>query len=606
MRLLFFIPILIAGISGAETPLFDFEQPAFIDRGYRVKDHALIHDGQGFHLFYTRGALDADRDPSLGHATSPDLRHWRIEAPVLTLPLATWADRSIWAPQILPADQMPPAWRPAGESWAMLFTGVNEAGSQSIGLAWSDDLLQWTVEPAPIYSPGDWAEWSESAWADCRDPFTFTVGDSIFLLATTRLADGHAALALAAAPLDAGAAPLFADRGPLLISPDAGALESPQLKRVTGSDDWWLFLTRGGVYGTSVLRAAEFRGPWDLASAVKLDEGAAPELNGFDAAQLQETGFEVPATAMVFSRHENYFEWGRYNYAIQFDLLDFAPLPDTPLLLNRQGLPGWRTEAIPGLDGPDAWLHAPTFEDNPMARGAAEASGFGGHSWLNSFEDYQSVTGGIASHVGDSLGAAAVGTLHSPSFTVTGERLDWRIGGAGSPDSCWLVLRLDSDGRTRFKATPPGGAGLPLVAGAWDTRSLLGLKARLEIVDMAKGPGGFIALDHLIWSDADPAAALPPLIPPDSPGFTLLDLPPNPLVGASPELELTLLIEQPGRYRVALYDIRGRRLRGLGGGTLSAGTRSFRAASDGLPAGLYLLRISGPGGALSRKIVLLR
>jgi hypothetical protein len=442
----------------------------------------------------------------------------------------------------------------------------------------------------------------------------FAAGDSVYLLTTTRLTDGRAALALAVAPLAAGQSPDFMDQGPLLISPDGGALESPQLKRIEGSELWWLFLTRGGVYGTSVLSAADFRGPWELAAAVKLDEGAAPELNAFEGTQLQETGFPPASTALLFSRHENYFEWGRYNYAIQFDLLDFDPTLDLPQLLNQQGLQGWTSWTIPGLDGPDAWLHAPTFEDNPMARGADESSGYTGHSWLSSFEDYQSVTGGIASHVGDSLGAAAVGALRSPLFTVTGERLDFLIGGAGSPDSCWVALRSAANGAELFRTAPPGGAGtgvaggegLPLTARAWDTRTLLGLAVNLEVIDLAQGPGGFIALDEIIWSDADPDSALPPSIPPSTLGFSLSSRPANPWLPAQGALRLGLLVEVPGPYLIQLHDPRGRRVGQLAAGDLARGVHHFTAEGGKLPSGLYLLRIGGPRGGTALKVVLLR
>lgn len=609
------IILLSAVSSGADTPLFDFEQPVFIERGYRVKDHALVHDGARFHLFHIRGALDADSDPSFGHAVSEDLRRWEHLTPVLPVPAGTAATRSIWAPQVLPAGRLPAAWRPAGAVWAMFFTGVNDAGSQSICLAWSSDLTDWTPEPQAVYQPGTWADWSAAAWADCRDPFLFAAGDSLFLLVTARHADGRAALALAACDSQEAGPPRFSDRGPLILSTDGGALESPQLlfdeADATGAGPCRLFVTRGGVFGTSVLPAASFRGPWDLGLGLKIDEGAAPELNRFAPSLLEAAGMApVPESALLFSRHENYYEWDRYNYAIQFDLL-IIPETGVPQILDRQGLAGWDAS---GAAVPSAFAYAPTFEDNPMARGAAVSSGYLGHSWLSSFEAYRSVTGGVASQVGDSLGAAAMGRLRSPEFTVTGERLDFRIGGAGHPDSCWLSLRLAPDGDSRFRTTPPGGPGsgvpggegLPLQARAWDTRSIQGQRAYLEIVDGARGPGGFIALDHFVWSQADPAAADPPLhLGPDM-GFTLVTPPRNPWLPAAGALALTLRVEAPGDYRVRLYDPRGRRVASVGGGALPAGL--WTAAFDGarLATGLYLIRVEGPRGALARKLVLLR
>jgi hypothetical protein len=602
---------LVSGPAPAATPLVDFEQPAFIERGYRVKDHSLVHDGRRFHLFYTRGALESDADPSLGHATSEDLRHWTIHAPVLPVPAG---ERSLWAPQVLPAAQLPPAWRPAGARWAMLFTAVNTARSQSIGLAWSADLEQWTREPAPVYSPGDWAAWSADDWADCRDPFLFAAGDSLFLLACARLADGRAALALAAVACADAGPPAFADRGPLISSPDGGALESPQLwlPGLDGQGPCRLFFTRGGVYGTSVLAADALRGPWDLSAALKIDEGAASELTPLPPALAAAPDWAPPASSCrLLSRHENYFEWGVYNFAIQFDLIDLDLAHWPPPILDRQGLAGWTIADLPG--GPNPFALAPTFEDNPMARGALSSSGYAGHSWLSSFEAYRSVTGGVASQVGDSLGAAAVGCARSPVFLVTGQRLDFLIGGAGHPDSCALSLRRASDGALLFRATPPGGPGtgvprgegLPLAPRAWDLRSLRGVAAYLEVEDAAQGAGGFIALDHLVWSDADPALGEPPLLAQPTLGFALLAEPANPWLPAAGPLRLALRVDRPGRHVAALFDVRGRRLARFGEADYPAGPAAL-AWSGALPAGVYLLRIGGPGGTMARKLVLLR
>ncbi len=602
---------LTPGPASPATPLVDFEQPAFIERGYRVKDHSLVHDGRRFHLFYTRGELGSAVDPSLGHATSEDLRHWTLQAPVLAV---SAGERSLWSPQVLPAAQVPAAWRPSGARWAMLFTAVNASRSQFIGLAWSADLEAWTREPAPVYSPGDWAEWSADDWADCRDPFLFAAGDSLFLLACARLADGRAALALGAAALADAGPPAFADRGPLIASPDGGALESPRLwlPAPDGQGPCRLFFTRGGVYGTSVLAADSFRGPWDLATALKIDEGAAPELTPLPPALAAAPDWAPPApSCRLFSRHENYLEWGVYNFAIQFDLIDLHLAHWPPPILDRQGITGWTIEDLPG--GPNPFALAPTFEDNPMARGAGAASGYVGHSWLSSFEAYRSVTGGVASHVGDSLGAAAVGRARSPVFIVGGERLDFLIGGAGHPDSCALALRRASDGALLFRAPPPGGPGtgvpggegLPLAPRAWDLRSLRGVAAYLEVEDAAQGPGGFIALDHLVWSDADPALAEPPLLAQPALGFALLAEPANPWLPAAGPLRLALRVDRPGRYGAVLFDVQGRRLARFGEADYPAGAMEL-AWSGELPAGVYLLRIAGPQGALARKLVLLR
>jgi len=614
----------VAGIAALATApampaaageiLFDFEQPAFIERGYRVKDHCLIHDGARFHLFHIRGRLEDPDDPSLGHATSGDLRRWRHEAPALAAVPGTFASFSLWAPQVLPADALPAAWRPAGARWAMLFTGVTAAMSQSIGLAWSEDLHDWTMRDDPVYAPGPWADWSPTAWGDCRDPFAFTAGDTLFLLASARTADGRGALALAAAA--GGGA--FTDRGPFLVAPDAGALESPQLVHAGGW--WYLLLTRGGVYGTSVLRAADWRGPWDLAAAARIDAGAAPEVNAFPGAALSPTGWPgCAAGARVFSRHENYLEWGLYNFAIQFDTIDLESGAWPPPIRDRQGfaggLAGWTVADLPDAAGPNPFALAPTFEDNPAARGAAAASGYRGHSWISTYEAYRSVAGGVASDVGDTLGAAAVGDLRSPVFVVTGGRLDFLLGGAGHADSCRVALCRASDGALLHRAAPPGGPGtgvpggegLPLVPRTWDLRPLAGVAVFLEIRDAARGPGGFVAADDFAWSDGDPAAGEPPLMAVPARGFEAAPPWPSPWRPASGPLRLSLRVDRPGAYTGLLFDARGRRTARVAAAGRDAGTWELDwPAPPDLASGLYVLRWEGPGGRQDRRLVVLR
>ena len=63
----------------AEGVHFDFEQKFFFEFGFEVKDHCLIRDGSTYHLFYLRGNPAVD----IGHATSPDLKHWTMLPPVL-------------------------------------------------------------------------------------------------------------------------------------------------------------------------------------------------------------------------------------------------------------------------------------------------------------------------------------------------------------------------------------------------------------------------------------------------------------------------------------------------------------------------------------------
>lgn len=107
-------------------------------------------------------------------------------------------------------------------------------------------------------------------------------------------------------------------------------------------------------------------------------------------------------------------------------------------------------------------------------------------------------------------------------------------------------------------------------------------------------------------------AAVTAVEDPPTPGITaagFLRAPtPNPTLGG---LRFTLGLPEPGRAGVALFDVRGRRVRALFEGPLPAGAHEF--AWDGrddtgarAAAGVYFLRAELPGGTSVRRVTLAR
>lgn len=85
---------------------------------------------------------------------------------------------------------------------------------------------------------------------------------------------------------------------------------------------------------------------------------------------------------------------------------------------------------------------------------------------------------------------------------------------------------------------------------------------------------------------------------------------PNP-TGAVMTLELSVGCHEAGRYDVAVYDVRGRRLAQLLSADLDPGFYRLRwsgADHSGRKAspGIYFIRMTGPGCTASRKAILLR
>src|SRR5512143_2267227 len=81
----------------------------------------------------------------------------------------------------------------------MFYTGVDTAGRQSIGLAWSLDLADWHRFDSPIFDCAkieNWGAWcdGENGWYDLRDPFVMADPNHAgrwLMYYATRMRDGH-------------------------------------------------------------------------------------------------------------------------------------------------------------------------------------------------------------------------------------------------------------------------------------------------------------------------------------------------------------------------------------------------------------------------------
>jgi len=128
-------------------------------------------DGPGlWHLFYTGTCQqEAGRRQRLGHATSTDGHHWNRVDDGLVLDLQAndpvsalyeeyvegpWDGRAMRDPWVMA--------NPTGPGWLMYFTARVNHGEEmnargAIGLATSDDLYHWKLQP-PVYAGGDFGQ----------------------------------------------------------------------------------------------------------------------------------------------------------------------------------------------------------------------------------------------------------------------------------------------------------------------------------------------------------------------------------------------------------------------------------------------------------------
>jgi hypothetical protein len=86
-------------------------------------------------------------------------------------------------------------------------------------------------------------------------------------------------------------------------------------------------------------------------------------------------------------------------------------------------------------------------------------------------------------------------------------------------------------------------------------------------------------------------------------GFALSEVSPNPFAVSA---RLTLEVAEAQHVTIAVYDALGRRVAVLHDGEVEAGTHALALDGSSLPAGLYVVRITGEGFAASRRVTRLR
>lgn len=148
-----------------------------------IWDSWYVWDGEVCHAFYlcaSRGLVDPNRrhrNTNVGHAISRDLVNWEILPDALSPSDGPAFDSwTTWTGSTVKGDD---------GRWWMYYTGTSrEDGGdvQSIGIAFSDDLINWQKHStqavlradARFYETYDKAVWNDEAW---RDPWVFKLED---------------------------------------------------------------------------------------------------------------------------------------------------------------------------------------------------------------------------------------------------------------------------------------------------------------------------------------------------------------------------------------------------------------------------------------------
>jgi beta-fructofuranosidase len=205
-----------------------------------IWDFWFARDGEHFHVFYLQAPSslrphERHHRASIGHAVSTDLRSWTVVADAIRPGVSgEWDDLATWTGSVIEHDGR----------WHMLYTGIShrESGlTQRIGLASSDDLINWSKHPAnPVmradprwYARYDSRVWRDESW---RDPWLFhdSSDNHVHALITAR---GHSG------PVDGRGVVAHArsldlvhwEILPPLIEPgDFAQVECPQLVEIDG------------------------------------------------------------------------------------------------------------------------------------------------------------------------------------------------------------------------------------------------------------------------------------------------------------------------------------------------------------------------------------
>ncbi len=141
-----------------------------------------------------------------------------------------------------------------------------------------------------------------------------------------------------------------------------------------------------------------------------------------------------------------------------------------------------------------------TFEGDGFNSWQAEGSAFGLAPITGKTDDMAKP---FTAYSNDSLvasthgGAAAKGNLTSPEFTIKEPYITFLIAGGNEPGK--TAAQLIIDGKVVREAV--GKRGLRLETALWEVIEFKGRQAKIRLLDDEAGAGGFIGVDHVIFTD---------------------------------------------------------------------------------------------------------
>jgi len=249
----------------------------FTEPGKYTNNHTLLKNDGKYYLYYVTGELNPEledvkyfgfrlnnNEKGINLAVSSDLVTWDLKGEVFHIPENSWDCRVIWSPYIFENEG----------KYYMYYTGCNRQLTQRIGVAASDDLINWErKENAVVVPDTSWAYWNEDVWADCRDPMIIKERNKFIMYYTARNKNLNYVIAAA----ESDDLINWEDKGQIL----EGAripLESPYVIKMNNT--YHMFYTLSGNDLYQAISTDPLLG-WDFAG------GDAYEIENFEGANIE-------------------------------------------------------------------------------------------------------------------------------------------------------------------------------------------------------------------------------------------------------------------------------------------------------------------------------
>lgn len=198
---------ILAAYLDREVATDDPIRDGFVPIGSDLRDFTVVRRRGRVHVFYIdirhgKHSRRADNPFFIGHASTRDFMSWAVHAPALQPVAGTWEAGRVGAPYVFAIKGTKRLDEIAGMPvrFVMIYTGLSRRLCQSLGMAFSSDMMNWVrYDTNPIFQPDHlpWANWSRDRLSNCRDPHVLKLPGRYLLYYTALQRDADPCVAAA-------------------------------------------------------------------------------------------------------------------------------------------------------------------------------------------------------------------------------------------------------------------------------------------------------------------------------------------------------------------------------------------------------------------------